>query len=186
MVVDFPAPFGPRKPVTVLALWAVQGLTALQRSRLHTTLGVDIPARSGAAERRPWPIGPWLAAATWRQLGFHLLSILTGVGGGGLVAASWLAPVAVLAYLAAGRPPAAAGVAAVVLAAGLLLAAPWLARLVTRADEALAWALPPTGIDHRRVLAVLKYLAPNSATSGHVGPEEVTRVPGTIVLRTIM
>jgi signal transduction histidine kinase len=125
----------------VLALWAVQGLTALQRSRLHTTLGVDIPARSGAAGRRPWPIGPWLAVATWRQLGFHLLSILTGVAGGGLVAACWLAPVAGLAYLAADRPPAAAGVAAVVLAAGLLLAAPGLARLVTRADEALAWAL---------------------------------------------
>src|SRR5215475_7243418 len=39
----------------VLALWAVQGLAALQRSRLRATLGLDIPARPRAAERRPWP-----------------------------------------------------------------------------------------------------------------------------------
>jgi signal transduction histidine kinase len=125
----------------VLALWAVQGLTALQRSRLRATLGLEIPAGPRAAERRPWPVGPWLAAATWRQLGFHLLAILTGVIGGGLVAACWLAPVAAIAYLATARPPAAAGAAAVAAAAGLLLAAPWLARQVTRADAASARAL---------------------------------------------
>ena len=138
--------------VPVLALWAVQGLAALQRSRLHATLGLEIPAAPRAAERKPWPIGPWLAAATWRQLGFHVLSIFTGVAGGGLVAACWVAPVAALAYLAAGHPPAAAGAAAVAAAAGLLLAAPWLARLVTRADEALAWAL--LGPSHSAELAV--------------------------------
>ena len=138
--------------VPVLALWAVQGLAALQRSRLHATLGLEIPAASRAAERKPWPVGPWLAAATWRQLAFLLLSVLTGVAGGGLVTACWLAPVAALAYLAAGRPSAAAGAAAVAAAAGLLLAAPWLARLVTRADEALAWAL--LGPSHRAELAL--------------------------------
>jgi signal transduction histidine kinase len=137
-------------PVLVLA--AVQGLTALQRSRLHFTLGLDIPARSRAAERRPWPIGPWFAAATWRQLGFHLLSIFNGVAGGGLVAACWLAPVAAIAYLVAAGPPAAAGAAAVVAAAGLLLAAPWVARLVTRADEVLARAL--LGPSHSEALAL--------------------------------
>jgi signal transduction histidine kinase len=136
----------------VLALAAVQGLTALQRSRLHITLGLDIPARSRAAESRPWPIGPWFSAATWRQLGFHLLSIFTGVAGGGLVAACWLAPVAAIVYLAAARPPTAAGAAAVVAAAGLLLAAPWLARLVTRADETLARAL--LGPSHMQELAL--------------------------------
>ena len=125
----------------VLALWAVQGLTALQRSRLRATLGVDIPTGPRGAERKPWPVGPWLAATTWRQLGFHLLAILTGVAGGALVAACWLAPVAAISYLAVGRPPAAAGAAACVAAAGLLLVAPWLARQVTRADEALARAL---------------------------------------------
>jgi signal transduction histidine kinase len=125
----------------VLALWAVQGLAELQRSRLRATLGVDIPAGSRVPDRKPWPVGPWFAAATWRQLGFHLLSILTGVAGGGLVAACWLAPATAIAYLAAGRPPAAAGAAAGVAAAGLLLAAPWLARQVMRVDEALARAL---------------------------------------------
>jgi signal transduction histidine kinase len=125
----------------VLALWAVQGLAALQRSRLRATLGLEIPAGPRAAERKPWPVGPWLVAATWRQLGFHLLAILTGVAGGALVAVCWLAPVAAIGYLAAGRPPAAAGAIAVAAAAGLLLAAPWLARQVTRVDAASARAL---------------------------------------------
>jgi signal transduction histidine kinase len=125
----------------VLVLWAVQGLAALQRSRLRATLGLEIPAGPRAAERRPWPVGPWLAAATWRQLGFHLLAIVAGVLGGGLVAACWLAPVAAIGYLAAGRPPPGAAAAALAAAAGLLLAAPWLARQVTRADSASARAL---------------------------------------------
>src|SRR5215831_10605663 len=124
----------------VLALWAVQGLAALQRSRLHATLGLDIPTGARAAERKPWPVGPWLTAVTWRQLAFHLLALFTGVVGGGLVAACWLAPVAAIGYLATGHPPAGAAAAAVI-AAGLLLAAPWLARQVTRADAASARAL---------------------------------------------
>jgi signal transduction histidine kinase len=125
----------------VLVLWAVQGLAALQRSRLRATLGLDIPAGPRAPERRPWPVGPWLTAATWRQLGFHLLALVTGVIGGGLVAACWLAPAAAIGYLAAGHPPPAAGAAAAAVGAGLLLAAPWLARQVTRADAASARAL---------------------------------------------
>jgi len=124
----------------VLALWAVQGLAALQRSRLRATLGLDIPTGARAPERKPWPVGPWLTAATWRQLGFHLLALVTGVIGGGLVAACWLAPAEAIGYVAAGHPPA-AGAAAVAAAAGLLLAAPWLARQVTRADAASARAL---------------------------------------------
>src|SRR5690242_8486630 len=125
----------------VLMLWAVQGLTALQRSRLRATLGLEIPAAPRGSERKPWPVGPWLAAATWRQLGFHLLAIITGVIGGGLVAACWLAPVAAVAYLAGGRPPLAGGAAAAVAAAGLLLAAPGVARQVARVDETSARAL---------------------------------------------
>lgn len=136
----------------VLALPAVQGLTALQRSRFRATLGAEIPAGSRAPDRKPWPVGPWLAAATWRQLGFHLLSIITGVAGGGLVAACWLAPAAAVAYLAAGRPPVAAGAAAGLAAAGLLLAAPWLARQLTRVDETLARAL--LGPSRREELAL--------------------------------
>jgi signal transduction histidine kinase len=124
----------------VLALWAVQGLTALQLSRFRAVAGVHIPAGSGAAGRKPWPVGPWLAAGTWRQLAFHVLSIGTGAAGG-LAAACWLAPAAAIGYLIAGHPSAAAGGAAGVAAVGLLFAAPWLTSKVTRADETLARAL---------------------------------------------
>jgi signal transduction histidine kinase len=125
----------------VLVLWAVQGLTALHRSRLHAALGLELPADRQAARRKPWPVGPWRAATTWRQLGFHLLAVLIGGAGGGLVAACWLAPVAAAGYLAAGHIAAVSGAAAVLAAAGLLLAAPWLARLVAWADAAAARAL---------------------------------------------
>jgi signal transduction histidine kinase len=135
----------------ILALWVVQGLTAVQRARLRATLGVTLPGGSRAAERKPWPVGPWLAATTRRQLGFHLLALLTGVAGGGLVAACWLAPLAAIGYLAAGHPPAAAAAAACLAAAGLLLVAPWLAQRVTAADEASARAL--LGLSHREELA---------------------------------
>jgi signal transduction histidine kinase len=135
----------------VLALWAVQGLTALQRSRLRAVSRVDIPAGSRAAERKPWPVGPWLAAGTWRQLAFHVLSIGTGAASG-LAAACWLAPAAAIGYLVAGHPSAAAGAAAGVTAVGLLFAAPWLASKVARADETLARAL--LGPSHSEELAL--------------------------------
>src|ERR1700722_62433 len=137
--------------IPVLAPWAVQGLTALQRSRLRTTLGVEIPAPVRTAGRAPWPAGPWLAAGTWRQLGFHLVALLTGVAGGLLVAACWLAPVAAVGYLAVGGSPA-IGVAACVAAVALLLAAPWVAGQVTRADEVLARRL--LGAGRREELAL--------------------------------
>jgi signal transduction histidine kinase len=122
----------------VVVLWVVQGLTALQRSRLRATLGLEFPAPARAAELKPWPVGPWRAASTWRQLGFHLLVVPTGIVGGGLVVLCWLAPVAVIAFLAAGYPKAGSGTAAVVAGAGLLLAAPWLARCLARVDETTA------------------------------------------------
>jgi signal transduction histidine kinase len=125
----------------VLVLWVVQGLAAIQRARLHATLGLELPAGGPSARRKPWPVGPWRAAATWRQLGYHLLAVLIGGGGGGLVVACWLAPVAAIGYLAAGHTAAVSGAAAVLAGTGLLLAAPWLARLVARADEAAARAL---------------------------------------------
>jgi signal transduction histidine kinase len=125
----------------VLALLAVQGLTALQRSRLRATAGVEITAGPPPRGHLVWPVGPWLTAATWRQLGFHLLAIFTGVCGGGLVACCWLAPAAAIGYLATDRPMAAVAGGVCVAAAGLLLAAPWLARQVARADEVLARAL---------------------------------------------
>src|SRR5258708_6587782 len=135
----------------VLALSAIQGLSALQRSRLRTVGGVDIPSGINRAERRPWPIGPWLAAGTWRQLAFHVLSVGTGAAAG-LMAACWLGPAAAIGYLVAGHPSAAAGAAACAAAVVLLFAAPWLAPLVLRADEPLARSL--LGPSHSEDLAI--------------------------------
>ncbi len=123
----------------VVELWAVQGVTALQRSRLRAVAGADIPAGAGA-ERRPWPIGPWLSAGTWRQIAFHLLSIATGAAAG-LVAVCWLAPALAIAYLIIGGPSPAAAAVVCVGSVVLLFAAPWLAQQMARADETLAWAL---------------------------------------------
>jgi len=124
----------------VLALAAVQGVAAVQRSRLRAVAGVDLPPVPRTAMRRPWPIGPWLSAGTWRQIAFHTLSIATGAGAG-LVIACWLAPLAAIGYLVVGRPSAAAGAAGCGAAVVLLLTAPWLAQLVARADETLGRAL---------------------------------------------
>jgi signal transduction histidine kinase len=78
--------------VPVLVPWVVQGLTGLQRSRLHATLGTEIPTPARIAGRAPWLVGPWLVAGTWRQLGYHLLAIVTGIGGGLLVIVFPVAP----------------------------------------------------------------------------------------------
>jgi signal transduction histidine kinase len=121
----------------VLTPWLAQGLTALQRSRLRATLGTEIPAPARTAGRA-WPVGPWLAPGTWRQLGYHLLAVPTGVGGGLLVAACWLAPVAAVGYLAVFGGMLATGLLACAGSVALLLAAPWMARQVTWADSFLA------------------------------------------------
>src|SRR5581483_7414394 len=125
----------------VALLWVVQALTALQRSRLHATLGLDLPAGTRAAALKPWPVGPWRAASTWHQLGFHVLTVFTGLIGGGLAIGLWLAPVALIYYLAGGHPVPGAACASAVATAALVLAAPWCARLVTRVDEVTAVAL---------------------------------------------
>ena len=84
-------------------------------------------------------MGPWRLAATWRQLGFHLLALVIGGLGGALVLACWAAPVLAVVYVAGSPPPTATGAAAIVVASGLLLlAAPWIARWVTWADGAAA------------------------------------------------
>src|SRR5215472_6197878 len=132
-------------------LSALQGVTALQRSRLRTVAGTDIPAGSRAAECKRWPFGPWLSASTWRQIAFHLLSIGIGAAAGA-VAVCWLAPALAIAYLIVGAPSA---VTAAVSCAGgvvLLLTAPWLARQVVRVDETLAKAL--LGPSHNEELAL--------------------------------
>ena len=134
----------------VLLLWAVQELGALQRARFRTLLQVEIaaPPRGGG---RPLlrPLRAWWAPATWRQLGYHLLTMISGTAGGLLVAGCWAAPLLAVAYLAGRRGAgsgATAGLGLAVLwaalgAAALVRAAPWVARSVAEADEAGARAL---------------------------------------------
>jgi signal transduction histidine kinase len=67
--------------VLVLLPWVVQGLALLQRSRIRATLGTEIPAPARPSGTASWLVGPWLVATTWRQLGYHVLAIATGIGG---------------------------------------------------------------------------------------------------------
>jgi signal transduction histidine kinase len=120
-------------------LWWLGVLSAVQRVRFRTVLGVEIPQPPQAAGRWPWRLArAWGTAAAWRQLGYHLLAPVTGLVGGVLVAVCWSAPFVVATY--PGALPV-AGPRLAVLAAGLLLAAPWVARGVARADEIAARAL---------------------------------------------
>ncbi|GIF07209.1 histidine kinase [Actinoplanes siamensis] len=92
----------------------VRGLSAVQRRRFRALLDVEIP-----------PSHRW-----WRQFGYHVLSLFIGVSGAAAVAVCWSATL-----LAWAEP------AYLVLAAPALVAAPWMARVVARADTAAARAL---------------------------------------------
>ncbi|HEX7146207.1 MAG TPA: histidine kinase, partial [Actinomycetota bacterium] len=130
----------------VLLLWGVRGFGTMQRARFRAVLGVEIqaPPRGPAGSWALRPVRAWRAPATWRQLGYHLLALVGGTAGGLLVAACWSAPVLAVAYLAGwlgdGRRLG-IGIGVAVLAAAMLLAAPWVAKGVARADEAAAQIL---------------------------------------------
>jgi signal transduction histidine kinase len=129
----------------VLLLWGARGFGDLQRARFRAVLGVDIPAPP-AAGAGAWPLRPvWAAPATWRQLGYHALALVGGTAGGALVAACWSAPVLAGAWLATvgggARPGVGVGLGVAVLAVAMLLAAPWVAGAVARADEVAGRAL---------------------------------------------
>jgi signal transduction histidine kinase len=127
-------------PALVLLFMPVP--TGLQRSRLHATLGLDL-AGPGTATAGPWALlaGHWRSASTWRQLSFHALAVVTGVLGGGLVVTCWLAAPLAVTFLCGGQPTPGSGAAAAAGAGALLLAAPWLARWVSRADAVAGRAL---------------------------------------------
>jgi signal transduction histidine kinase len=134
----------------VLLLWAVLGLGALQRARFRAVLGAQIaaPPRAAGRDLLLRPLRVWRAPATWRQLGYHLLTMVSGTAGGLLVLIFWSAPLLALAYLVSpevgkgvldglGR----AVVAAVLVGAAMVRVAPWVARSVAEADEAGGRAL---------------------------------------------
>ncbi|BCJ39394.1 histidine kinase [Actinoplanes ianthinogenes] len=112
--------------VPVPLWWTVRRLSALQRRRFRLLLGVAIPpGRDGAR-------------GTWRQLAYHALALVTGVLGGAAVATLLLAmPLEIAGAWEDGRPfP-----VSLMLGALTLLAAPWVARALARADTAAARAL---------------------------------------------
>jgi signal transduction histidine kinase len=127
--------------VPLVLPWLVLGQTALQRSRLHATLGLEFPAALRPASLGRWPLGPLRSPATWRQLGYHAVSLFTGLAGGALVAACWLLPVVTAGLLLTGEPGVSFPWALIILPVAALFAAPWLARGVSHADEAAARAL---------------------------------------------
>ena len=133
--------------ILALAPWLAQGLSAQQRARLRTMLGVEIPV----------PVRP--LRRTWHQLAYHLLALFTGVGGALLVPLFPIVP-----GLARWVSQTDERLARTLLGPGrheqLAQRVESLAR--SRADMVAAAdaerRLPPTNTDHRRVLAVLKYL----------------------------
>ena len=107
-------------------LWWLGALGSVHRLRFRTVLGVEIPAPPRPPGR--WPLRlarAWLSPTAWRQLGYHLLSLVIGLFGGIAVAACWSAPLVAATYPGGlpGRTP-----AVLVLVAALFLAAPWVAR----------------------------------------------------------
>jgi signal transduction histidine kinase len=130
--------------VPAVLLWAVRAFGAMQRARFAELLGVEIPPPPGDGSRwLRWLTSGWRAPATWRQLGYHLLAVVVGAGGGALVVACW----AGLALLAVGTGtwrggwPPVESAAATLLALAMLVAAPWVAVAVARADTVAGRAL---------------------------------------------
>ncbi|MFD3554681.1 histidine kinase [Streptomyces goshikiensis] len=136
--------------VLVLALGPLLG--RLQRSRFWSLLGLDVPE---VVRAHPWSTPKGIAErlrsdATWRQYAYHLLvSPLMGLGGALLVLvwAGGFAGASVYGWVWALPPGRSslglAGAYDLVTATGilLLLAAPWLAALLTRLDSAAAATL---------------------------------------------
>jgi signal transduction histidine kinase len=111
-------------------LFAVHGLSALQRGRFRETMQIQFdppPRYEGSWQQRL--IREWGAAVTWRQLAYHLLALTCGAALYAHAVVCWSVGAAV-----GGWPIATAVVVAV-------LALPWLARGLAVIDVAMAQAL---------------------------------------------
>jgi len=134
---------------------ALEPLSALQRLRLRTVLGEVIPPPPRAGWRRFAPRGLATAAQspeTWRQLGYHIISVPLAVAGGALTIVLWVGGAAATtiyiyvwifpvdgAMRGAGWSTRDAGITAIGVA--MLAVAPWLTGMLTRWDVAAARAL---------------------------------------------
>jgi signal transduction histidine kinase len=127
-------------PVAVLHSARFAG--ALQRERFRALLGVEIaaPARAAGTGWRGL-VRPWRSGSTWRQLAYHLLAAVLAPLAGGAVVVCWAAPVLAALWAADMTGPGVGRALWFVAAAVLLLAAPWVARGLVRADVAAARVL---------------------------------------------
>ncbi|MBT2544724.1 sensor domain-containing protein [Streptomyces sp. ISL-44] len=138
-----------RSPVPLLLLFALSPLlTALQRSRFWSLLGLDVP--EVVRKERWWSPRGLLervrSEATWRQYGYHLLVSPLAAAAGALVVLAWVLGAAGAAVYAWGwtLPSSDLHLEYDVITVGgglLLLSAPWLAALATRLDAFAAAAL---------------------------------------------
>jgi signal transduction histidine kinase len=114
-------------------LLCVRFVSSLQRERFRAVLGVEIAA-PGELPVAGWRrfTHPWAAGSTWRQLVYHVLAAVLAVPAGLLIVLCWSAPV--LSTLWAEMLSGPARVGWLAASAGLLLAAPWVARWVAAAD----------------------------------------------------
>ncbi|MET9610257.1 histidine kinase [Streptomyces sp. NPDC006512] len=144
-----------RTPLPLLVVLAFRPLlTFLQRSRLRTMLGLDVPP---VVRHHPWNSVRGLrerlrSEATWRQYGYHLLVSPFAALAGALIAVAWAAGAAAVTIYAWEWMLPAGGVITgpdtsarydLITAAGVLtlLATPWAAALTTRLDASAALAL---------------------------------------------
>jgi signal transduction histidine kinase len=136
------------------ALFACSGLfTAWQRARLHGFLGRPLPPVEDHPAGNGWLRRLWAQArmpATWRQLGYHLVSGFSATFLSTVVIGCWTAA-AMLATIAAYAAAVPAGtmldrplhtatglILLTLLGLVLLLGAPWIAALAARLDGAMA------------------------------------------------
>jgi signal transduction histidine kinase len=142
--------------VTLVALlWSLRALTAIQRSRFRSVLGIEIPAfphdYPGTGVRHL--LAQARAAATWRQVAYHAFALVIGTFSFCVVTVVWSVGLATLPVFAYARALPEVGIfgwhlhdpltLAVITAGGFLLVlmAPWIADGLAGFDAATANSL---------------------------------------------
>ncbi|WP_214107195.1 sensor histidine kinase [Acrocarpospora catenulata] len=131
-----------------LIFWSVPLFTRVQRNRFAAFLGQDIPPVPRRMARTWNPLKLLYqearVASTWRQLGYHLLAPLIAGVGSLLVVLAWsgaLVALAVAVRIWIEDGTTWPGTLATLVAMGLLITGPWVARGVTALDTYAATVL---------------------------------------------
>jgi signal transduction histidine kinase len=150
--------------IALLVLFqAVRLLTWLQRCRFSAFLDVDIPAvprrSEGGGNPLKWLLHAARTRSTWRQIGYHLLSLpISGIGVVGVVGV-WsgslvTAALAVRHWVMEGTWASTTVALLVLLSLALFVVGPWVARGVTTLDVIAAEALLGPSLSDELVLRV--------------------------------